>query len=84
MHGDNGPLLITMKGTSGRGRDARHRDFGGAAGRLDRGAAAAAAARRDAAAPRQTDISGAWLFEVTTAAGSGTPTITFKQERRER
>jgi hypothetical protein len=27
------------------------------------------------------DISGAWLFEVTTAAGSGTPSITFNQSR---
>ena len=28
----------------------------------------------------KTDISGAWTFEVVTDAGTGTPTVTFKQD----
>jgi hypothetical protein len=35
----------------------------------------------DAQAPsRTTDVTGKWLFSVTTSAGTGTPTITFKQK----
>ncbi len=28
----------------------------------------------------KTDVTGTWLFQVETGAGSGSPTITFKQE----
>jgi hypothetical protein len=28
----------------------------------------------------KTDISGTWIFEVQTDAGTGTPTVTFKQD----
>ena len=34
----------------------------------------------DARAAAKTDVTGTWLFSVTTDAGSGTPTITFKQD----
>ena len=32
------------------------------------------------AAGDKTDISGAWVFQVETSAGSGSPTFTFKQD----
>jgi hypothetical protein len=31
-------------------------------------------------AQEKIDISGAWVFDVTTDAGTGTPTVTFKQD----
>jgi len=40
--------------------------------------AGAAAARTQA--PAKIDVTGAWAFEVQTEAGTGTPTVTFKQE----
>lgn len=33
-----------------------------------------------AAAQAKTDITGKWLFTVQTDAGTGTPTVTFKQD----
>jgi hypothetical protein len=33
-----------------------------------------------AAAQQKLNISGKWVFEVQTDAGTGTPTVTFKQE----
>jgi hypothetical protein len=33
-----------------------------------------------AAQGAKTDVSGTWTFEVQTDAGSGTPTVTFKQD----
>ncbi len=36
----------------------------------------AASAQTDA----KVDVSGKWLFNVTTSAGTGTPTVTFKQQ----
>src|SRR3954468_16520764 len=32
------------------------------------------------AAQAKVDVTGKWAFEVTTAAGAGTPTFTFKQD----
>lgn len=31
-------------------------------------------------AQAKLDITGAWIFDVTTDAGTGTPTVTFKQD----
>jgi hypothetical protein len=31
-------------------------------------------------APAKLDVTGAWAFEVQTEAGTGTPTVTFKQD----
>ena len=45
--------------------------------------AAAATPKSPASTPSagdKTDISGAWVFQVETSAGSGSPTFTFKQE----
>lgn len=33
-----------------------------------------------AAAQAKTDVTGKWLFNVQTDAGTGTPTVTFKQD----
>ena len=33
-----------------------------------------------AQAEKKVDVTGKWLFTVTTDAGSGTPTVTFKQQ----
>ena len=41
--------------------------------------AAAATSPASASGQSTIDISGAWLFEVTTAAGSGSPSMTFNQ-----
>ncbi|MEP6621631.1 MAG: hypothetical protein ABJE47_20050, partial [bacterium] len=38
-----------------------------------------APAQSPAQAPAKVDLTGKWLFSVTTDAGTGTPTITFKQ-----
>jgi len=42
--------------------------------------AAVAVARTGFAQNNKTDVSGKWLFTVETSAGSGTPTITLKQD----
>ena len=43
-------------------------------------AALLALAVSGAYAQAKPNITGAWLFEVTTDAGTGTPTVTFKQD----
>jgi hypothetical protein len=76
----NGPLSITMKGTAGAGEMKGTMDFG------DRGqgqwsAKRAAVASAAVQAPdTRVDVNGTWVFQVETAARSGTPTMTFKQE----
>jgi hypothetical protein len=77
----DGPLSITMSGTvegdtmKGMldvvGRDSRRQWSA-------KRAAAAAPAQSDGAA--RLDVSGTWAFAVETGAGSGTPTMTFKQD----
>jgi hypothetical protein len=45
------------------------------------GAAIATAAKpQPDQAGQKTDLTGKWLFNVTTDAGTGTPTVTFKQK----
>jgi hypothetical protein len=47
------------------------------------GDAAATTAKAPATTPAasdKTDVSGAWLFQVETSAGAGSPTFTFKQD----
>jgi hypothetical protein len=77
------PLLITMTGKmegEGLKGDA---DFGGFA-QGDWSAKRAAAGSPAPAAPAATgskvDVSGAWVFQVETQAGTGSPNFTFKQE----
>jgi hypothetical protein len=78
--GDN-PMLITMKGTQKGDSIAGSATFGDSPGDWTgtRTAAAESPGRSEAAPAAALDISGAWLFEVTSPAGSGTPTITFNQ-----
>jgi hypothetical protein len=42
--------------------------------------ALASASARGAAQTPKVDVTGKWAFNVETAAGSGTPTMTFKQD----
>ena len=76
----NGPVPITMKGTADAGEMKGTMDFG------DRGQGQWSA-KRSAAAPApvqgtdtRADVTGTWSFQVEIAAGTGTPTMTFKQE----
>lgn len=76
----NGSVPITMKGTADSGQMNGTMDFG------DRGQGQWSAKRPAAVSePTQSgeahaDVTGTWLFQVETAAGSGTPTMTFKQD----
>jgi hypothetical protein len=76
----NGSVPITMKGTADAGEMKGTMDFG------DRGQGQWSA-KRPAAEPApvqgtdtRADVTGTWSFQVEIAAGSGTPTMTFKQE----
>jgi hypothetical protein len=80
----NGPLPITMTGTADgdAGRPATSMS-----GALDLGArgqgqwrAGRPAASSSSAPSASLDVSGSWAFAVETPAGSGTPTMTFKQD----
>lgn len=86
-------MVITYKGTVEKDSMKGAADFGGlasgewAAARHQEGTAADVAAPVAAAttapasgSPEMINISGAWDFAVETAAGSGTPTFTFKQD----
>jgi len=71
-------IPITMKGTVKGDTMSGAATFGSDPGdwTATRSAAAGASAAGTQAA---LDISGAWVFEVTTVAGSGSPAVTFKQ-----
>lgn len=77
----NGPIGITMNGTVDGDTMKGSMDFGGRGqgewSAKRRGAAPASAAQ---AAEARLDVSGTWNFQVETSAGSGTPTMTFKQD----
>lgn len=60
----------SMKGTADLG-DRGQAEWNAARGATTSGAAASTAA---------TDLTGTWALDVKTDAGSGTPTVTFKQE----
>jgi hypothetical protein len=78
--GDN-PILITMTGTQKGDSIAGAATFGDSPGDWTgtRTGKADSAGGSPSAPAAALDISGAWLFEVTSPAGSGTPTITFNQ-----
>jgi hypothetical protein len=76
--GDN-PMLITMKGAQKGDSISGSATFGDSPGDWT---GTRAASKSGASASPQAgalDISGAWLFDVNSAAGTGTPTITFNQ-----
>jgi hypothetical protein len=77
---DQGPLVVTLAGTQDGDTIKGSVNVGG------QSAGTWSATRADGAAPEtgdrdrdRVDVTGAWLFTVTTDAGSGTPTMTFKQ-----
>jgi hypothetical protein len=75
----NGALDITLSGTVDGDTMGGTADFGGR-GQGEWSATRAAAAAAETPAKPAVDVTGAWTFNVTSDAGSGTPTITFKQE----
>lgn len=76
----NGPISITMNGTADGDTMKGSMDFGG----RDQGqwsATRAASARTSSQrGESKVDVTGTWSFQVESAAGTGTPTMTFKQE----
>jgi hypothetical protein len=81
------PLLITMTGAIDGDAIKGQADFGGfaqgdwTAKRSAPGASSAAPQAAAAPSPAEkVDVTGAWIFQVETSAGSGSPAFTFKQE----
>jgi hypothetical protein len=76
----NGLTNVTMKGTVDGDVMNGTIDYGSGQGEwtAKRSAAGAAAAQQPAEA--RTDISGTWAFQVEFSGGTGTPTMTFKQD----
>ena len=77
----NGPISITMNGTVDGDTMKGSMDFGGRgqgdwSAKRSSGAPASTAQAADA----RLDVSGTWNFQVETGAGTGTPTMTFKQD----
>jgi hypothetical protein len=76
---ENGPVSITMNGTAEDGAIKGTLDFGGRGqGRWLAKRPVAATATQ--AADTRLDVTGTWSFQVESSAGSGTPTMTFKQD----
>lgn len=80
----NGPITITMSGVLNGDVITGTADIGGQL-QLDWGAkrvteTASAPAPAEAAAAGAPDVSGAWVLEVSTSAGSGSPTIILEQK----
>ena len=74
-----GPVSITMKGTAEDGVMKGTLDLGdqGQGRWLAKRPAAASAIQ---GADTRPDVTGTWTFQVESSAGSGTPTMTFKQD----
>ena len=76
----NGLISVTMSGTADGDTMKGSMDFGG------RGQGQWSAKRSSAlgasvqAGESKADVTGTWAFQVETGAGTGTPTMTFKQE----
>ena len=76
----NGPISITMNGTAEGDTMKGSMDFSGREQGQWSAKRAAVTPPGFQAAEAPVDVSGTWLFQVKTAAGSGTPTMTFKQD----
>jgi hypothetical protein len=70
----NGQFAIAMNGTLSGDAVTGTVDFGG------RGQGEWSGKRRAAAQGEKVDVTGAWAFTIETANGSGTPSVTFKQD----
>jgi hypothetical protein len=76
----NGPINITMNGTADGDTMKGSMDFGGR-GQGQWLAKRSTATRRPVqGSETKVDVTGTWSFQVESAAGTGTPTMTFKQE----
>jgi hypothetical protein len=79
-------MLITLTGVLDGAAIKGSADYGGLADgdfnakRASDAAAATTKAPASTSTSDKTDISGAWVFQVETSAGSGSPTFTFKQD----
>lgn len=81
VQGQNGSIPTTFSGTIDGDAMRGTADFGGRAqGEWSAKRSAAAPAAGSAASGAPVDVTGTWAFEVTMNAGSGTPTMTFKQD----
>jgi hypothetical protein len=76
----NGPISITMNGTAEGDTMKGSMDFSGRGqGQWSAKRTAATPAARQAG-DTPIDVTGTWAFQVETPAGSGTPTMTLKQD----
>jgi hypothetical protein len=76
----NGPINITMNGTAEGDTMKGSMDFGGRGQGQWRARRASAASPPSQGGESKVDVTGTWSFQVETDAGTGTPTMTFKQE----
>ncbi len=76
----NGPINITMNGTADGDTMKGSMDFGGRGQGQWRARRAGAASPPSQGGESKVDVTGTWSFQVETGAGTGTPTMTFKQE----
>ena len=76
----NGPIGMTMNGTVDGDTMKGSMDFGGRGQSEWFAKRSGASASAGQAADSRLDVSGVWNFQVETGAGSGTPTMTFKQD----
>jgi len=76
----NGPINITMNGTADGDTMKGSMDFGGRG--QGRWLAKRSTTTRQPVQGTETkvDVNGTWSFQVESAAGTGTPTMTFKQD----
>jgi hypothetical protein len=80
METSNGPLQVLLTATQKGESLSGVADVEGQAQVEWSATRAAAPGAAAAGETRALDVSGTWVLEVTTPAGSGTPTVTFKQE----
>jgi len=76
----NGPINITMNGTADGDTMKGSMDFGGRGQGQWSAKRAAGAGIPGQAGESKVDVTGTWSFQVESAAGTGTPTMTFKQD----
>jgi len=75
----NGPIPITMSGTQEGESMSGSFDFGSGQGDWTASRPAGSAPAGGSSSDGKLDVSGSWTLDVNTDGGSGTPTITLKQ-----
>lgn len=76
----NGPIGITMNGTADGNTMKGSMDFGGRGQGQWSAKRAASAGTPGQGGESKVEVTGTWSFQVESEAGTGTPTMTFKQE----